>query len=341
MSMIVSTTCKIHDAVTMPYVRQALQACNELFSQLERKLYVDQYIRKIDLNTLKSRYISQHGISGRHFNSIKNHLAGRVNAEKELVQRDYEIKLSQAASTKKTISKLDKRIKELKGLVQSILSYKAKVKEWRASDKTKKMKKPKMPPKIRGLEHAKLKRELIEALHRRHQKKRRLACLQYKAAKLDKRLQRPALCFGSRRLLRKQHHLKANGYKTHGEWRNDWLFHRNSQSFWLGSHEESLRNQNAQYDLKTQRLSLRLPDALAKAYGEYLVLDNVSFAHLSSELASAMEEKREVWDKKKKESVCRHVPISYRVLERKGLKAQKESKFYLQEIGRASCRERV
>ena len=128
MSMIVSTTCKIHDAVTMPYVRQALQACNELFSQLERKLYVDQYIRKIDLNTLKSRYISQHGISGRHFNSIKNHLAGRVNAEKELVQRDYEIKLSQAASTKKTISKLDKRIKELKGLVQSILSYKAKVK---------------------------------------------------------------------------------------------------------------------------------------------------------------------------------------------------------------------
>ena len=57
-----------------------------------------------------------------------------------------------------------------------------------------------------------------------HQKRRRLANLQWRrwALQDDIATGRVRLCFGSKRLWRKQFHLEANGYSSHGEWRRDW-----------------------------------------------------------------------------------------------------------------------
>ena len=50
---------------------------------------------------------------------------------------------------------------------------------------------------------------------------------------------RVRLCFGSKRLWRKQHDLKANGYSSHEEWLADWEDARNGEFFVLGSRDET------------------------------------------------------------------------------------------------------
>ena len=61
-------------------------------------------------------------------------------------------------------------------------------------------------------------------LNAAHQKKRRLSILAGRLASVlfDKASGRVRLCFGSKKLWRKQYHLEANGYASHDEWREDW-----------------------------------------------------------------------------------------------------------------------
>ena len=47
------------------------------------------------------------------------------------------------------------------------------------------------------------------------------------------------LCFGSRRLWHKQHHLEQNGYTSHAEWLMDWRDARSGEFFVLGSRDET------------------------------------------------------------------------------------------------------
>ena len=50
---------------------------------------------------------------------------------------------------------------------------------------------------------------------------------------------RVRLCFGSKRLWRKQHHLETNGYASHEEWLADWRGARSGEFFVLGSRDET------------------------------------------------------------------------------------------------------
>ena len=74
-----------------------------------------------------------------------------------------------------------------------------------------------------------------------HQKRRRLANLRSRLAGLEADIAagRVRLCFGSKRLWRKQHHLEANGYASHEEWRRDWRDARSNEFFVLGSRDET------------------------------------------------------------------------------------------------------
>ena len=67
----------------------------------------------------------------------------------------------------------------------------------------------------------------------RHQKQRRLGNLKDRLEKLDSDIEsgRIRLCFGSRRLWRKQYALGANGYSNHGEWLRDWQTARSDEFF--------------------------------------------------------------------------------------------------------------
>ena len=101
-----------------------------------------------------------------------------------------------------------------------------------------------------------------------HQKQRRLANLNTKLEKLDSDIEsgRIRLCFGSRRLWRKQHALGANGYSDHGEWLRDWQTARSDEFFVLGSRDETAGCQLCVAtvdDDGSLTLRLRLPECLA------------------------------------------------------------------------------
>ena len=74
-----------------------------------------------------------------------------------------------------------------------------------------------------------------------HQKKRRLANLRHRLAALEADIAagRVRLCFGSKRLWRKQHHLEDNDYASHAEWLSDWRDARSNEFFVLGSRDET------------------------------------------------------------------------------------------------------
>ena len=117
-----------------------------------------------------------------------------------------------------------------------------------------------------------------------HQKKRRLANLGHRLVGLEADIAEGLvrLCFGSRRLWRKQHHLEANGYGSHEEWLSEWRDARSDEFFVLGSRDETAGCQlcvTSVADDGRLTLRLRMPDCLANQHGKYLVMEGVRFAY--------------------------------------------------------------
>ena len=127
-----------------------------------------------------------------------------------------------------------------------------------------------------------------------HQKKRRLAILAGRLASVlfDKASGRVRLCFGSRKLWRKQYHLEANGYSSLDQWREDWRAARSDEFFVLGSKDETSGCQlcvaTVQDDGRVT-LRLRLPDHLVAKHGKYLVIQNVHFHNGHAQVLAALQ----------------------------------------------------
>ena len=126
-----------------------------------------------------------------------------------------------------------------------------------------------------------------------HQKRRRLANLKSELAVLqaDIAAGRVRLCFGSRRLWRKQQHLEQNGYASHAEWQQDWRDVRSNEFFVLGSRDETSGCQLCVASIAddgTLTLRLRLPDCLANQHGKYLIIPHVRFAYGHEQVLAAL-----------------------------------------------------
>ena len=133
---------------------------------------------------------------------------------------------------------------------------------------------------------------------RSHQKRRRLANLKSRLAGLEADLaaDRVRLCFGSKRLWRKQHHLEANGYGSHEEWLREWRAARSDEFFVLGSRDETGGCQlcvAAIAEDGTLTLRLRMPDCLAGEHGKYLVIEGVRFAYGHEQVLAALQSNAE------------------------------------------------
>ena len=126
-----------------------------------------------------------------------------------------------------------------------------------------------------------------------HQKKRRLANLRVRLAALEGDIAegRVRLCFGSRRLWRKQHQLEANGHASHQEWLRDWRDSRSDEFFVLGSRDVTAGCQlcvAAVADDGTLTLRLRMPDSLAGQHGKYLVIPGVRFGYGNEQVLAGL-----------------------------------------------------
>ena len=126
-----------------------------------------------------------------------------------------------------------------------------------------------------------------------HQKKRRLVNLKLRLAGLEADIDggRVRLCFGSKRLWRKQHDLEANGYDSHEEWLADWEDTRNGEFFVLGSRDETGGCQLCVAEVADDgslTLRVRMPDCLAGQHGKYLVIEGVRFAYGNGQVLAAL-----------------------------------------------------
>ena len=146
-------------------------------------------------------------------------------------------------------------------------------------------------------------RQILEASeHSRwqqvHHKKRRLGNLKSRLAGLEADIgdSRIRLCFGSKRLWRKQHNLKMNGYKSHAEWLLDWREARGGEFFALGSRDETGGCQLCVAivaDDGSLTLRLRMPDCLVSKHGKYLTMPGIRFAYGHDEILAALESNAE------------------------------------------------
>ena len=127
-----------------------------------------------------------------------------------------------------------------------------------------------------------------------HQKKRRLVSLRSRLSGLEGDISdgQVRLCFGSKRLWRKQYALEANGYGSHEEWLRDWHESRSSEFYVLGSRDETAGCQlcvATVADDGTLTLRLRIPDCLAGRHGKYLVIPGVHFAYGHDQVLAALQ----------------------------------------------------
>ena len=130
--------------------------------------------------------------------------------------------------------------------------------------------------------------------HGVHQKTRRLHNLEHRLARVEADMAAGLvrLCFGGRKLWRKQHHLEANGYGSHEEWLAGWRDARSGEFFVLGSRDESGGCQLCVAGIAgdgSLTLRLRLPDCLAGEHGKYLVIEGLKFAYGHGQVLAALQ----------------------------------------------------
>jgi len=104
------------------------------------------------------------------------------------------------------------------------------------------------------------------------------------------------LCFGSKRLWRKQHNLPENGYSSHEEWLRDWREARSDEFFVLGSRDETAGCQLCVASVEDDgslTLRLRMPDCLAAQHGKYLVIQGLRFAYGPEQVLEALDSNSE------------------------------------------------
>ena len=135
-------------------------------------------------------------------------------------------------------------------------------------------------------------------LNQVHHKGRRLANLRHRLSALEADISagRVRLCFGSRKLWRRQYALEANGYGNHEEWLSDWREFRGGEFFVLGSRDEAAGCQLCVANVADDgalTLRLRMPDSLAERHGKYLLIENVRFAYGHDQVLAALQSNSE------------------------------------------------
>ena len=120
-----------------------------------------------------------------------------------------------------------------------------------------------------------------------------MANLEYRLKVLETELKAGLvrLCFGSRRLWRRQYDLEANGYATQEAWLADWQDARKGEFFVLGSRDETAGCQlcvAVVADDGSVTLRLRMPASLVGEHGKHVIITGLRFGYGHEELLAAL-----------------------------------------------------
>jgi IS605 OrfB family transposase len=213
---------------------------------------------KLDPDT-KRRVLSESGLPGRYYNGIVAALQGKHSAIVE--QRKLQIK------------ELDERIRQIAKKVERLEKDAAAI----AADPGAKN----APKRIRKIECA------------IHGKKRKSDKLVARQARFVRELgfNVPSLCFGSKKLFNKQHHLKENSYLNHQEWLDDWQAARSAQFMLIGSQDEISGNKTCVSTVEADgSISLRLlvPETLRINGEKHARFTGLRFGYGHAEIVTAI-----------------------------------------------------
>lgn len=228
-----------------------------LAGRVERTLFAETLARGIAPGTCKNQYLRRFGLTARQFNAIARPLKGKVKSVVELRKRHLDEDRERLKSAGKTVRSLTRK-----------LASQQKTGASRAAiDKTR---------------------------FKLHQAKRRLFMLEHRHEQRlnDHQSGRVRLCFGGKKLFRKQFHLAENGYEYFDDWKADWQAARARQFYVLGSKDETAGCQGCQLQTDPQTdalsLSLRLPNALIEQGASRHLLLPVSFAWGAAAIRAAL-----------------------------------------------------
>ncbi len=214
-----------------------------------------------------------------HFALLMNKVEHSLFADIARGKKSFDLKSSYLKEFKITARHFNSVRSVLEGKISSV---KEREKEDIASTKA----------RISALE-SKIKKLIKKKANPRilHEKKRRYATLKARlqSKEKDAELGKIRLCFGSRKLFRKQFDLKANAYSSQDEWKKEWEDARSNNFFLIGSKDETAGNQSCVATLEGNSLSLRirLPDALSE-YGKYLVIEGIQLSYGQDAIVQAL-----------------------------------------------------
>ena len=234
-----------------------LDEVSSFFGYIERKLFLDSFVRGESRTSCKNRYLKKYNITARQYNSIYINLEGKIKAVLEL--------------NKLHLSELEDRIKSIKKFIDTNTEKKAILhKKVLRLEKTNSF----------SQKFYKAVKQYRNIKFLLHQKNRKLTNLEQKLVTLkdDIDSKRIRICFGSKSLLKKQFNLEENKYASHEDWRKDWINARSSQYFSVGSKDESSGNQTCTYN-DSGELRIRVADRFKKRYGKYIVYENIKFPY--------------------------------------------------------------
>lgn len=104
------------------------------------------------------------------------------------------------------------------------------------------------------------------------------------------------ICFGSKQMLRKQHNLSNNGYKTRTKWYNDFVKHRDKNILFLGSANETLGNQmtNLFYNKDTDLFEIKVrkiekTNSKRGSDSNYVIDNNIKFSYHKEDIISLLK----------------------------------------------------
>lgn len=217
-------------------------------------------------NEIKVRFLAEHGISGRHYNSLLRGLEGRYDGLREAGVDRLDL-------LRDRLRKLDKKIADRGKTLSSFATVARAVAERARAGKgpTKaQAKKLLTRPEIRDLRFV------------QHHQKRRARTLRDRIAALEADLARdvPAVVFGGKSLLAERSRIHPNDQQAIAAWRRRWDRSRAAGFLAMGSKDETAGCQTCVGEIAADgRLSLRLrlPDAICAEDARHLFLKGLGW----------------------------------------------------------------
>lgn len=164
---------------------------------------------------------------------------------------------------------IEENLERIKGIRKSIRKLDKKIKVLRKSNNSK---------EVRFL-----KRQI-------HYKNQRISSTESKIEKLKKNREtgRFSVTFGTKKLLRKQNRLELNGYDNHEHWLEDWRESRSNRCWFVGSTNYASGNPTVRYNPESGQLAITVTPALQYKFGKTVILEGVDFKYQKEALLSAI-----------------------------------------------------